>query len=83
VIGKMIDHMQSGNGTPFRDMILNTALKEQILDDTSENSSLLRIKKVLIDNIDWKNKLYPEEKEGDIRKAISFGRLPKFDRLQD
>ncbi|WON76496.1 YPO3983 family protein [Serratia sp. UGAL515B_01] len=83
VMGKMIDHMQNGNGAPFRDMLLNKALKEQILSDTSENSSLLRIRKVLTDNIDWKNKLYPLEMEGRIKDIILGGKLPKFDRLQD
>ncbi len=84
VIEKMINHMQNGNGIPFRDLSLNTALRAQIINDKSaENSSLLRIKQVLTDNIDWKNNLYPAEKLTDITETILGGILPKFDRLQD
>ncbi len=80
----MIDHMQNGNGTPFRDLSLDAALKEQILSDyTEKNSTRLLLRKVLNENIDWRNKLYPAEKKDDIRKFILDGRLPKFDRFQD
>ncbi|WON75929.1 YPO3983 family protein [Serratia sp. UGAL515B_01] len=48
LIGKMIDHMQKGNGVPFRDMLLNAALKEQILDDSSDNSTYLLLKKAAL-----------------------------------
>ncbi|AJK11093.1 DUF3289 family protein [Yersinia pestis] len=84
LIEKMIDHMQNGNGTPFRDLSLDAALKEQILSDyTEKNSTRLLLRKVLNENIDWRNKLYPAEKKDDIRKFILDGRLPKFDRFQD
>ena len=33
LIEKMITHMQNGNGTPFRDVALDRALKEHILSD--------------------------------------------------
>ena len=36
LIEKMITHMQNGNGTPFRDVALDRALKEHILNDRSE-----------------------------------------------
>ncbi|WON75839.1 YPO3983 family protein [Serratia sp. UGAL515B_01] len=83
LIGKMIDHMQKGNGVPFRDMLLNAALKEQILEDKTKNSSFLRIKDALSEHINWKNKCYPADNKIDITGAISGGMLPKFDRLQD
>ncbi|WON77166.1 YPO3983 family protein [Serratia sp. UGAL515B_01] len=83
LIGKMIDHMQKGNGAPFRDMLLNAALKEQIHSDNTENSTLLLVKNALTDNIDWEKKCYPEEVKSLLTTAISSGRLPKFDRLQD
>ncbi len=38
LIEKMIDHMQNGNGTPFRDLSLDAALKEQILSDYTEKT---------------------------------------------
>lgn len=75
--------MQNGNGSPFRDMSLDAALKEQILSDSTKNSSLQLIKDTLNENIDWKNKLYPVEKENRLKIGISRGKLPKFDRLQD
>lgn len=56
--------MQNGNGTPFRDLSLDAALKEQILSDyTEKNSTRLLLRKVLNENIDWRNKLYPAEKK--------------------
>ncbi|MGD9426451.1 DUF3289 family protein [Pantoea sp. NSTU24] len=43
LIVKMITHMQNGNGTPFRDMFLDRALKEQIVRDILErNSAIVR-----------------------------------------
>jgi len=84
VIGKMIDHMQNGNGTPFCDSSLNRALKEQILHDKSENSSSrLLIEKVFNTNIDWENKCYPNKKKYLLSKAVLDSKLPKFNRLQD
>ncbi|WON77163.1 YPO3983 family protein [Serratia sp. UGAL515B_01] len=83
LIGKMIDHMQTGNGVPFRDILLNAALKEQILDDKTKRSSLLKIKQSLSKNIDWKNKCYPALIVDEIRKPILDSVLPKFDRLKD
>ncbi len=84
LIDKMITHMQNGNGTPFRDMALNRALKEQVTRDNSkENSTRLVLQKALKDNIDWVNKCLPARDKDELRKAITFGKLPKFDRFQD
>ena len=83
LIEKMITHMQNGNGKPFRDMALDGALKEQILNEKSENSTLLRINEVIKNYINWKENTYPIEKKDELRKAISGGKLPKFDRFQD
>ena len=83
LIEKMITHMQNGNGKPFRDMALDGALKEQILNEKSENSTLLRINEVIKNYIKWKENTYPIEKKDELRKAISGGKLPKFDRFQD
>ncbi|WP_380179950.1 YPO3983 family protein [Kalamiella sp. sgz302252] len=83
MIEKMITHMQYGNGASFRDGVLDRALKEQILKDYTDNSSRLRVKNVLKANIDWEKKCYPAEKKYRIRNAISKGKLPKFNRLQD
>ncbi|MBT0723627.1 DUF3289 family protein [Rosenbergiella sp. S61] len=83
LIEKMITHMQNGNSTPFRDVSLDRALKEQILNDKTEISTLLRIKEVIKNYIDWGTNTYPLEKKDELRKAISGGKLPKFDRFQD
>ncbi|OON38943.1 hypothetical protein BTJ39_16425 [Izhakiella australiensis] len=84
LIEKMITHMQYRNGAPFRDISLDRALKEQIVRDTSsENSTRLRLDKAFNTFIDWDNKNYPMKNKDDLRKAIAFGKLPKFDRLKD
>ncbi|ABS49131.1 MULTISPECIES: DUF3289 family protein [Yersinia pseudotuberculosis complex] len=84
LIEKMIDHMQNGNGTPFRDLSLDAALKEQILSDNSpDNSSHLLLKTSFEQYIDWKNKCYPAGNKGRLTDAIFSGKLPKFDRFQD
>ena len=83
LIKKMITHMQYGNGIPFRDMALDRALKEQILNDMTDNSTFLRIKNIIRKNIDWNNGFYPSEMIGEITKIILDSKLPKFDRFQD
>ncbi|WP_312064490.1 YPO3983 family protein [Pantoea septica] len=83
LIEQMITHMQNGNGSPFRSMYLDSALKDHILNDRTENSTLSKIKNALIENIDWANKHYPKKNIDELRKAILSGKLPKFDRFQD
>ncbi|URQ60053.1 DUF3289 family protein [Pantoea alhagi] len=83
LIEKMIGHMQNGNGKPFRNISLDRALKDHILNDRTENSTMTKIKNALIENIDWVNKHYPEKDKDELRKAILSGKLPKFDRFQD
>ncbi|MBT0725539.1 DUF3289 family protein [Rosenbergiella sp. S61] len=83
LIKQMITHMQKANGAPFRHMLLESALKDHILNDRTENSTLSKIKNALIENIDWVNKHYLEKDKVELRKAIFSGKLPKFDRFQD
>jgi len=83
LIEKMITHMQHGNGTPFRDISLDRALKEQILNDRSDISTFLRIKRIISKNTDWDNGFYPSEMKGEITRIILDSKLPKFDRFQD
>jgi len=83
LIGNMITHMQNANGAAFTSMSLDAALKEQILRDTTKNSTRLRIEKVLEDKINWEEKNYPSEAKGELIEAIAGGKLPKFDRTQD
>ncbi|WP_376748437.1 YPO3983 family protein [Pantoea septica] len=84
LIEKMITHMQNGNGTPFRDVALDRALKEHIIRDSSEkNSTRILLSKALKTGIDWENKYFPESEKYQLRDAILDGKLPKFDRFQD
>lgn len=84
LIVEMITHMQKRNGAPFRHPLLDEALREQILTDTStENSTRLRLANALKDNIDWSNQYYPLVNNDELITAIKRGRLPKFYRFQD
>ncbi|MGE1562546.1 YPO3983 family protein [Pantoea septica] len=83
LIEKMITHMQNGTGTPFRDISLDSALKEQILNDKTKNSTRLRIHEVIEKNIDWDKKHYPANDKNKLKEIILGGKLPKFDRFQD
>lgn len=80
VITEMITHMQENSGTPYSSPQLNKALKEQILNDHSDKSSLQRIKKVISLYVNSEYSLYPlaykNKFEDEIRnKSV----LPKFD----
>lgn len=82
-IRKMITHMQNGNGTPFRSMLLNRALKEQILNDNTENSTRILLSKAFNTFTDWEKIYFPIENKAELTKTILAGKLPKFDRFQD
>jgi len=83
LIEKMITHKQKGNGTPFRNISLDRALKEQILNDRTDNSTFVRIKRIISKNIYWDNGFYPSEMKEEIARIILDSKLPKFDRFQD
>ncbi|QYH16527.1 DUF3289 family protein [Enterobacter sp. DNB-S2] len=89
IITEMIDHMQENHGAPYSSPLLDRALKEQILNDHSEKSSLLEIKDVLKRVIDYEHGFIPLDKKGDIfdengnLKEIGKTVLPKFDRKID
>jgi len=68
LIKEMIDHMQYGDGKPFSHASLNSALKRQIVDDKTENSTLLRIKESLHNNINWDKKICTVEGKNEIKK---------------
>nr|WP_255562248.1 DUF3289 family protein [Rahnella sp. PD12R] len=84
VMRRMITHMQGNTGTPFNDPLLDQALKEQILNDTSSGSSLIQIKQALADNIDADEEIYPLARKGKLTESVSLhSKLPKFDDLID
>ncbi|CRG52266.1 PAAR domain-containing protein [Yersinia wautersii] len=83
VIRKMITHMEKNTGKPYSDPLLDKALREQILNDKSPNSSLLKIKEILRDYIDWQEQIYPLDNENELRKNIATSVLPKFNDYSD
>lgn len=83
VINEMIDHLQYGHGQVFRSPLLNQALREQITQDSSADNTLTGIKGVLDAIIDKQKKTAPTSLKSLIKKRISGGRLPKFNRLED
>lgn len=89
IITEMIDHMQENSGTPYSSPLLDRALKEQILSDDSEQSTLLRIKTVLNKSVNYEYGFIPLNKKGELFdekgnfKDLSRTVLPKFDHLVD
>ena len=83
LISEMITHFQYGDGQPFYHSLLNSALKRQIVEDKTDDSSLLIIKKILIEKINWEKSFYPANLKSSITDTILGGKLPKFTRLQD
>lgn len=85
VITEMITHMQDNSGTPYSNALLDKALKEQILNDHSEKSSLLSIKKTLNKTIDYGYGFIPLAFESSFKEDIkNLGVvLPKFNRSID
>lgn len=84
IITEMITHMQENSGTPYSSPLLDRALKEQILNDDSEQSSLLRIKKVISRYVNTEYSLYPLEDKDKFQDEIgNYSVLPKFDRKID
>ncbi|WP_233445496.1 PAAR domain-containing protein [Enterobacter asburiae] len=83
IITEMITHMQENYGTPYSSPLLDQALKEQILNDHSDKSSLLKIKKAMKSAIDYEYGFIPLSKEKVFYREISEAILPKFDRKID
>lgn len=83
VITGMIDHMQENTGTPYSNPLLDRALKEQILNDHSSDSSLLGINKALKSAINTEYGFIPLVDEGKFKDEIRKTILPMFDRPID
>ncbi|PLR32567.1 hypothetical protein CYR55_18445 [Chimaeribacter californicus] len=80
---KMIAHMQENSGKPFSDPLLDRAMKERIDEDTSESSSIKRIRNTLQKFISWEGKYYPLEKHSEFHASIIDSILPKFNNWAD
>ncbi|MGD8106455.1 DUF3289 family protein [Pantoea sp. FN0302] len=84
LIEEMITHMQQGEGAPFSSHYLDSALRMHIInDESSENSTRLRLQKAFSEYITLNKGYYPAEKAEDLKNAILMSKLPKFDRFQD
>ena len=85
IITEMIDHMQENSGTPYSSPLLDRALKEQILNDRSEKSSLLSINNTIKKSIDYDYGYIPLVFESSFREGIRNDGvvLPKFNRAID
>ncbi|MFZ4832183.1 DUF3289 family protein [Rouxiella sp. Mn2063] len=81
LINKMLRHFEQSTGAPFKDMQLNDAYKQRIVNDNSPNSTKLAIQQEINDHIDYKNCGYPQERLSELTKIISSRVLPKFDSL--
>ncbi|WNN47725.1 YPO3983 family protein [Siccibacter colletis] len=83
VIGEMITHMQKNSGMPFRSSSLDAALREQIMSDTREKSTIKRIKLVLQQVIDWGSNECSERIDARMDLMLKDSYLPKFMRFKD
>lgn len=78
-------HMQGNSGRPYSSPLLDKALKEQILNDRSEQSSLLSINNTIKKSIDYDYGYIPLVFEPSFRDGIRNDGvvLPKFNRAID
>lgn len=83
IINRMFSHMQHEKGADFQDLKLNAALRERIIKDNSNNSTLLAVRKIINDNVDYINKGFPQVLTGQFAYTLSSLVLPKFNDLTD
>lgn len=83
LINKMIDHMQYADGAPFSDAALDMALRNQLLEDNSENSSLKAIRETINRYADYAKRIYPKNHFSYFNNNIKDMILPKFVRKED
>ncbi len=79
LINKMLEHFMRSSGLPFRDLSLDMAYRDKIMNDRSINSTHKAIIDTLNVNIDFGIKGLPLKNIGDINSAINNSILPKFD----
>lgn len=81
LINQMLRHFQRSTGTPFSDLHLSAAYRNQILSDKSSNSSRMAIQQELNDHIDYSAYGYPQNRIPELRGLLKTRILPKFDSL--
>ncbi len=79
----MVNHMQHGNGMPFSDSTLNFAYEQQIRNDRTDESALIKIKNTLSKSINFNDKNIDMDGISDIGRSIKQSVLPQFDRWRD
>ena len=83
LIEKLITHMQTGNGKVFSSHLLDSAYKEQIVSDSSRESSLLIIKDTLSNYINWEVGRYDSKNKSWFSTKMAKMVLPKFNKWVD
>ncbi|QKJ84999.1 DUF3289 family protein [Paramixta manurensis] len=83
LILRMIEHMQKNNGAPYYDIQLNRALKEQIVNDGSDGSTLKKIKTVVQKFANWDENYFPADSKYEFDTLLRSSVLPKFVRHRD
>lgn len=83
LINKMIDHLQYADGAAFSDVGLDMALRNQILEDTLEDSSLKAIGETIEKNSGYNTLDIAPDIIPQLNNALSKSRMPKFSRMKD
>lgn len=81
LINKMFSHLQTANGAPFRDLLLDMGYRDQIINDNSEFSTVKAIKEVIESYVDYTSRGYPQHKMTSFAENIEKMILPKFTSL--
>lgn len=81
LINQMLRHFQSAGGVPFEDAQLNAAYRQKINSNYAFEKTISIMQKTISKFIDFESKGFPQGKLIDLKSAISFSVLPKFDSL--
>ncbi|EXU75346.1 YPO3983 family protein [Erwinia mallotivora] len=79
LINQMLRHFQRASGSPFNDTQLNAAYRQKIKSNYAIKNTFTVMREAITTFIDYENKGFPQEKVNDLKSAINFSVLPKFD----
>ena len=80
---RMVDHLQTGNGAVFRDDTLDFAYRQQIINDTTDESTLKIIEDDIVAYIDWDADCFNKKGVNSVSANLKKSHLPKFNRWID
>ena len=83
LINKMLTHMQTRNGAPFRDTALDEALRQQIFTSTYSQSTLAIIKEKIDKNFKAGKRDLIKDTVATLPNELKASILPKFNRTID